>query len=68
VPTNVYDNATAEAEFIQWSAILDEVFTKNYQSDPALSWQYFGSNLGIMRHYPGEKFSIFSLQTQSKRF
>lgn len=52
VPTNVYDMGQEEWEFIQWSEILDEVFTQNYQSDPALSWQYFGSNVGIMRHFP----------------
>lgn len=52
VPTNVFDQGAEVAEFIQWSEILDEVFTQNYQSDPALSWQYFGSNLGVMRHYP----------------
>lgn len=52
VPTNVYDMGPDEAEFIQWSEVLDEVFTQNYQSDPALSWQYFGSSTGIMRHFP----------------
>jgi voltage-dependent calcium channel alpha-2/delta-4 len=52
VPTNVYDQGAMEWEFIQWSEVLDEVFTQNYQSDPALSWQYFGSNVGIMRHFP----------------
>lgn len=44
-------------EALQWSEALDEVFIQNYNSDPALSWQYFGSDTGIMRHYPG-KFSI----------
>lgn len=38
---------------IQWSEALDEIFRQNYKSDPALSWQYFGSSTGIMRHYPG---------------
>lgn len=38
---------------IQWSEALDNVFVQNYNSDPALSWQYFGSPSGIMRHYPG---------------
>jgi voltage-dependent calcium channel alpha-2/delta-4 len=52
VPTNVYDQGPEEYEFIQWSEVLDEVFRQNYQSDPALSWQYFGSNTGIMRHFP----------------
>lgn len=49
VPTNVYDNGSETSEFIQWSEILDEVFTQNYRTDPALSWQYFGSNLGELR-------------------
>lgn len=40
-------------EALQWSEALDEVFIQNYNSDPALSWQYFGSDTGIMRHYPG---------------
>lgn len=33
---------------------LNQVFLQNYQSDPALSWQYFGSDTGIMRHFPGK--------------
>jgi voltage-dependent calcium channel alpha-2/delta-4 len=52
VPTNVFDYSTEAGEFIQWSEYLDEVFDQNYKSDPALSWQYFGSNLGVMRHFP----------------
>lgn len=38
---------------IMWSETLDDVFKQNYKSDPALSWQYFGSDTGILRHYPG---------------
>ncbi|KAH1023063.1 hypothetical protein HUJ04_012343 [Dendroctonus ponderosae] len=52
VPTNVYDKENKAAEAIQWSEALDKVFAQNYKSDPALSWQYFGSASGIMRHYP----------------
>ena len=42
------------SEAIQWSEALDEVFEQNYNSDPALSWQYFGSDTGILRHYPAK--------------
>lgn len=40
---------------LYWSEALDEVFISNYKADPALSWQYFGSENGILRHYPGER-------------
>lgn len=54
VPSNVYDLSMPVLETLQWSEALDEVFVNNYNSDPALSWQYFGSHTGILRHYPGE--------------
>lgn len=41
---------------IKWSESLDDVFVQNYFSDPGLSFQYFGSSIGLMRSYPGEKF------------
>lgn len=59
VPTNVYDEYPESREFIIWSEELDEVFKQNYNSDPALSWQYFGSSTGILRHYPGKMLSIY---------
>lgn len=40
---------------IMWTEELDEVFRQNYQADPALSWQYFGSDTGILRHYPASQ-------------
>lgn len=55
VPTNVYDWAPEVIKGIHWSEGLDTHFLNNYQSDPTLSWQYFGSSTGFMRHYPALK-------------
>lgn len=40
---------------IQWSENLDPLFINNYEGDPSLSWQFFGSSSGFLRRYPGEK-------------
>lgn len=52
VPTNVWDLSPAVIEAIDWSEALDGIFRQNYKSDPALSWQYFGSMTGMLRQYP----------------
>ncbi|XP_025423406.1 voltage-dependent calcium channel subunit alpha-2/delta-3 isoform X3 [Sipha flava] len=52
VPTYVYDRASDVIKAIKWSEHLDETFKKNYEKDPRLSWQYFGSTTGFMRQYP----------------
>lgn len=39
---------------IRWSENLNDIFKNNYQIDPSLSWQYFGSSSGFMRQFPGE--------------
>ncbi|XP_043273929.1 voltage-dependent calcium channel subunit alpha-2/delta-3 isoform X2 [Venturia canescens] len=52
VPTNVWDLGPAVIEAIDWSEALDDIFRQNYKSDPALSWQYFGSTTGVLRQYP----------------
>ncbi|KAH8323327.1 hypothetical protein KR067_005091 [Drosophila pandora] len=57
VPSNVWDRSERVLKTIQWSEQLDEVFRQNYQSDPALSWQYFGSDTGILRHYPAAQWT-----------
>ncbi|XP_018912174.2 LOW QUALITY PROTEIN: voltage-dependent calcium channel subunit alpha-2/delta-3 [Bemisia tabaci] len=53
VPSNVFDQWPHVQHALQWSEGLDEVFEQNYQADPSLSWQYFASATGMLRHYPG---------------
>ena len=38
---------------IKWTEALDEVFINNSKEDPGLKWQYFGSETGVFRSYPG---------------
>lgn len=52
VPTNVYEGASPVIRAIKWSEALDRTFINNYEQDPSLSWQYFGSATGFMRQYP----------------
>ncbi|XP_029166338.1 voltage-dependent calcium channel subunit alpha-2/delta-3 isoform X2 [Nylanderia fulva] len=52
VPTNVYERAPDVIRAIKWSEQLDRIFINNYEQDPSLSWQYFGSATGFMRQYP----------------
>lgn len=41
---------------IEWTSALESVFEGNRYEDPSLSWQYFGSDEGFMRTYPGMNF------------
>ncbi|XP_029165893.1 voltage-dependent calcium channel subunit alpha-2/delta-3 isoform X2 [Nylanderia fulva] len=52
IPTNVFDFMDDIKEDIAKTELLDETFRQNYESDPALSWQYFGSVTGVLRQYP----------------
>ena len=38
---------------LNWTQALDEQFKINAQNDPEILWQYFGSQSGFMRTYPG---------------
>ncbi|CAM1322473.1 CACNA2D4 (predicted) [Pycnogonum litorale] len=53
VPVNVYDKADNVINAIKWSADLQQNFVDNYERDPSLTWQYFASSTGFMRHHPG---------------
>ncbi|XP_076165059.1 voltage-dependent calcium channel subunit straightjacket isoform X2 [Ptiloglossa arizonensis] len=70
VPTNVYERASAVIRAIKWSEELDKTFINNYEQDPSLSWQYFGSATGFMRQYPAmnwymEPVDLFDCRTRS---
>ena len=40
---------------VYWSEALNKVFVDNFERDPTLTWQYFGSAKGFFRQYPGEE-------------
>ena len=70
VPTNVFDRAPEVIRAIKWSEELDKIFVNNYQQDPSLSWQYFGSSTGFMRQFPAirwhvEQVDLFDCRTRS---
>ncbi|XP_063239113.1 voltage-dependent calcium channel subunit alpha-2/delta-4 [Bacillus rossius redtenbacheri] len=68
VPTNVFDKAVDVLPSIVWSEGLDHMFIKNYESDPSLSWQFFGLSTGVMRSYPAfhwkQEVDVFDCRTR----
>ncbi|XP_038136465.1 voltage-dependent calcium channel subunit alpha-2/delta-4-like [Cyprinodon tularosa] len=57
VPTNVYNKDPKLLNAIYNSEAINDVFISNFQRDPTLTWQYFGSSLGFFRIYPGIKWT-----------
>ncbi|XP_058855877.1 voltage-dependent calcium channel subunit alpha-2/delta-3-like isoform X1 [Acipenser ruthenus] len=55
VPTNMYNKDSAIMNGVYWSEALNKVFVDNFERDPSLIWQYFGSAKGFFRQYPGIK-------------
>ncbi|XP_054480417.1 voltage-dependent calcium channel subunit alpha-2/delta-4 [Anoplopoma fimbria] len=53
VPTNVYNRDPDILNGAYMSEALNDVFIDNFQKDPTLTWQYFGSAAGFFRLYPG---------------
>ncbi|KAL6257421.1 hypothetical protein P5V15_010993 [Pogonomyrmex californicus] len=52
LPNGVKDDERDVASGIQWSEYLDLLFVNNYESDPTLSWQYYGATTGFLRRFP----------------
>ncbi|XP_017757436.1 PREDICTED: voltage-dependent calcium channel subunit alpha-2/delta-3 isoform X1 [Eufriesea mexicana] len=67
IPTNVYDMSPAVVEDIKKTEALDNIFRQNYESDPALSWQYFGSVTGMLRQYPAMQWRTDFAQNTENR-
>ncbi|GAA6079292.1 voltage-dependent calcium channel subunit alpha-2/delta-3 isoform X1, partial [Tachysurus ichikawai] len=42
---------------VYWSEALNKIFVDNFERDPSLIWQYFGSAKGFFRQYPGIKWT-----------
>nr|XP_023684323.1 voltage-dependent calcium channel subunit alpha-2/delta-3-like isoform X1 [Paramormyrops kingsleyae] len=55
VPTNTYNKDPDIVNGVYWSEALNKVFVENFEQDPSLKWQYFGSANGFFRQYPGVK-------------
>ncbi|XP_036066052.1 voltage-dependent calcium channel subunit alpha-2/delta-4 isoform X3 [Oryzias melastigma] len=53
VPTNVYNQDPDILNGVYMSEALNDIFVDNFQKDPTLTWQYFGSSTGFFRLYPG---------------
>ncbi|KAF4522689.1 hypothetical protein B566_EDAN012706 [Ephemera danica] len=49
IPDAVDAEDPAVQSAIAWSELLEPLLINNYESDPALSWQYFGSSEGFVR-------------------
>lgn len=47
--------ATIMLNELNWTEALEDVFKKNWEEDPTLQWQAFGSATGLTRYYPGER-------------
>ena len=58
VPTSVNDAEPRVINAIDWSSRLTDIFMHNYQRDPSMSWQYFGSSTGFLRQYPAAKWPV----------
>lgn len=38
---------------LAWTAAMDQIWKENKERDQGLLWQYFGSQSGVLKVYPG---------------
>uniref|UniRef100_A0A1I8H4F8 VWFA domain-containing protein n=1 Tax=Macrostomum lignano TaxID=282301 RepID=A0A1I8H4F8_9PLAT len=55
IPVETYKGDVKVLNDIYWSNELDKVFYSNKRKDPELLWQFYGSQNGIFRMFPGMK-------------
>ncbi|XP_038867496.1 voltage-dependent calcium channel subunit alpha-2/delta-3 [Salvelinus namaycush] len=55
LPLSSFLSDSAIVNGVYWSEALNKVFVDNFERDPSLIWQYFGSAKGFFRQYPGIK-------------
>ncbi|XP_063616457.1 voltage-dependent calcium channel subunit alpha-2/delta-4-like isoform X1 [Cydia splendana] len=67
IPTNIYFKDEDAKNAIHWTRGLNDVFIKNYQADPSLSWQYFGTTYGILRFFPAMPWNMRKTDTYDCR-
>ncbi|XP_059148608.1 voltage-dependent calcium channel subunit alpha-2/delta-2-like isoform X3 [Physella acuta] len=58
IPVEIYDGDIDILNGLNWSAALDEQFIDNFNSDPEILWQYFGSQTGFMRTFPAAQWPL----------
>ncbi|XP_046753352.1 voltage-dependent calcium channel subunit alpha-2/delta-4 isoform X1 [Diprion similis] len=66
LPFGVKDTDPDVAAGIRWSDYLDPLFANNYESDPSLSWQYFGATSGFLRRFPATSWPTVPTSTPSR--
>uniref|UniRef100_A0A2K5HZ40 VWFA domain-containing protein n=1 Tax=Colobus angolensis palliatus TaxID=336983 RepID=A0A2K5HZ40_COLAP len=66
LPTNVYNKDPDILNGVYMSEALNAVFVENFQRDPTLTWQYFGSATGFFRIYPGKDTEYIQAATSPK--
>ncbi|XP_043272509.1 voltage-dependent calcium channel subunit alpha-2/delta-3 isoform X2 [Venturia canescens] len=66
LPAGVQDTDDQVAAGLLWSDYLNPIFVNNYESDPTLSWQYYGATSGFLRRFPATAWPPRGKESRSK--